>query len=77
MEINRYTNLTPSRYNPLSYQELAATPAAQRARHDQLIAQQEILRQGLAKVDPLDVHVNEALTLKNDINNQINDQAER
>lgn len=77
MEINRYSQITPSRFNPLSFQEIIATPAMQRKRHDDLIAQQEILKTGINKVDPLQVHFNEALSLKSDINNQIQSQAEQ
>lgn len=76
MAVNRFTTITPSKFNPLSYNEIMATAQMQRARHDNLTAQQELLRQGLAKVDPLDVHFNEALKLKTDINDQINSQAE-
>jgi len=76
MATNRYDNISLSKFSPLSYQEIMAPAAMMRGRHDQLAAQQEALRQGLAKVDPLDVHYNEALKYKNDINNQINSQAE-
>jgi len=75
-EFNRYDNISVSKFDPMSYQEIMAPAAMMRGRHDQLAAQQEALRQGLAKVDPLDVHYNEALKYKNDINNQINNQAE-
>ena len=75
-EFNRYDNISVSKFDPMSYQEIMAPAAMMRGRHDQLAAQQEALRQGLAKVDPLDVHYNEALKYKNDINNQINSQAE-
>ena len=73
---NRYSNITPSQFSPLSLQEIMITPAMQRQKHDQLIAQQEVLRQGLAKVDPLDVHMNEALNVKSGIENKLASQAE-
>lgn len=73
---NRYSNITPSQFNPLSLQEIMATPLMQRQKHDQLIAQQEMLRQGLAKVDPLDVHMNEALNVKSQMENKLRSQAE-
>lgn len=77
MVVNRYTSITPARFNPLSLQEVMLVPQMQRARHDQLLAQQEALRQGLAKVNPHEKYFNEALTLKNDLNNQIQTQAEQ
>lgn len=73
---NRYDNGSVSKFNPLSFQELSVVPLMQRQKHDQLIAQQEMLRQGLAKVDPLDVHMNEALNVKSGIENKLSSQAE-
>ena len=73
---NRYSNITPSQFNPLSLQEVMMTPLMQRQKHDQLIAQQEMLKQGLAKVDALDVHMNEALNVKSGIENKLASQAE-
>jgi len=74
--MNRYSQVSPSEFQPLSLQEVMMTPLIQRQKHDQLIAQQEMLRQGLAKVDPLDVHMNEALNVKSAIENKLASQAE-
>jgi len=74
--MNRYDNGSVSNFNPLSLQEIMVTPLMQRQKHDQLLAQQEMLKQGLAKVDPLDVHLNEALKVKSDIENKLTSQAE-
>jgi len=74
--MNRYSQITPSEFNPLSLQEVMVTPLMQRQKHDQLLAQQEMLKQGLAKVNPLDVHLNEALKYKSDIENKLTAQAE-
>lgn len=73
---NRYDNGSISKFNPLSFQELSAVPLIQRQKHDQLIAQQEMLRQGLAKTNPHEKYFDEAIRLKNDLNNQITSQAE-
>lgn len=73
---NRYDNGSVAKFNPFSYQELAVTPMMQRQKHDQLIAEQELLRQGLAKTNPHEKYYNEAVRLKNDLNNQINSQAD-
>ena len=74
--MNRYSQVSPSEFQPLSLQEVMMTPLMQRQKHDQLIAQQEMLRQGLAKVDPLDVHMNEALNVKSGMENKLASQAE-
>jgi len=74
--MNRYSQITPSQFSPLSLQKIMITPTMQRQKHDQLIAQQEMLRQGLAKVDPLDVHMNEALNVKSGIENKLASQSE-
>ncbi len=74
--MNRYDSGSISRFNPMSLQEVMMTPLMQRQKHDQLIAQQEMLRQGLAKVDPLDVHMTEALNVKSGIENKLASQAE-
>ena len=73
---NRYSQITPSQFQPMSLQETMMVPLMQRQKHDQLIAQQEMLKQGLAKVDPLDVHMNEALNVKSGIENKLASQAE-
>jgi hypothetical protein len=75
--MNRYDIGSTSKFNPLSLQEVMMTPLMQRQKHDQLIAQQEMLRQGLAKVDPLDVHMNEALNVKSQMENKLASQAEK
>lgn len=75
--MNRYTQLTPSSYDPLSMQEIMMTPLAMRKQHDDLLAQQEAVRAGLAKVDPDKKHFNEALQLKKSIEDKINQSAEK
>ena len=77
MGINRYTSLTPSTYNPLSMQEIMMTPLAMRKQHDDLLAQQEAVRAGLAKVDPDKKHFNEAIQLKKGIEDKINQSAQK
>jgi len=73
---NRYSNITPSQFQPLSLQEIMVTPLMQRQKHDQLLAQQELLKQGLAKTNPHEKYFNEAVRLKDELNNQISSQAE-
>lgn len=64
---NRYTNLTPSAYTPLTLEEIAMVPAMKRKQHDTVLAQQEAIRTGLAKTDPYTKHFDEALRLKQGI----------
>lgn len=77
MAINRFTNLTPSTYDPMSMQEIMITPLAMRKQHDELLAQQEAIRAGLAKVDPDKKHFNEAIQLKKGIEDKINKTAQQ
>jgi len=74
--MNRYDVASVAKFNPMSYQEIMAAPLAMRQKHDQLIAEQEMLRQGLAKTNPHEKYYNEAVRLKNELNNQINTQSE-
>jgi hypothetical protein len=73
---NRYDNGSVAKFNPFTYQELAVTPMMQRQKHDQLLAQQELLRQGLAKTNPHEKYFDEAVRLKDELNNQITSQAD-
>lgn len=68
---NRYSNLTPSAYTPLTLEEIAMVPAMKRKQHDQVLSQQELIRSGLAKVDPYSKHFDEALRLKNEMESKI------
>lgn len=72
---NRYSNYTPSAYNPLSLEEIAMVPAMRRKQHDALLAQQELIKSGLAKVDPYKKHFDEAINLKQGIESKIDQTA--
>ena len=61
--MNRYTSITPSQFSPLSLEEIMLVPSMKRKQHDDILAKQEILRGELAKVNPLDVHFDEAVKL--------------
>ena len=74
--MNRYDTASVAKFSPFSYQELAVTPMMQRQKHDSLDAQRELLRQGLAKTSPHEKYYEEAVRLKDELNNQINTQAE-
>lgn len=73
--VNRYTDLTPSKFNPLSMQEVFAVPMLKRQQHNQLLAEQAALRTGLAKVDPHDKYFNEAVRIKNDLETKMDQTA--
>lgn len=55
-KINRYTRLTPAKYNPLSLEEIMMVPLLKRKQHDDLLNGVAQTREGLAQVDPLDIH---------------------
>jgi len=75
MATNRFTDITPSVYTPQSLEELAFVPLLKRKKHDEVLAQQELVRAGLAKVDPYDKHFDEAVRLKQDIESNIDKTA--
>ena len=71
MPINRFTNLTPSTYKPMSMQEIMMTPLAMRQQHNQT---QEQVQSGLAeldKINSLDYHTPELTERKNMLISQI------
>ena len=69
--MNRYDDITVSGYTPQTMQELAFVPMMKREKHDKTLADLELIRSGLAKVDPYSKHFDEALRLKKDIESQI------
>ncbi len=73
--MNRFDNTTVSAYSPQSFEELAFVPLMKRKKHDEILAQQELVKAGLAKVDPLDVHFEEAQKLKQDLESKIDNTA--
>ena len=74
-QVNRYSDLSVSAYNPLSLQEIMMAPALKRQQHDRL-DEYIINTGGLIKPDPLDVHLNEATQLKSEYDRKLQDQAD-
>jgi hypothetical protein len=68
--INRYTELTPSRFNPLSMQEIMAVPLYKQSEYDKVAAANAML-QGALKPDPLKEHEELALKTKQDFDKQV------
>jgi len=66
--MNRYDNGSVSKFNPLDFKEILLAPTMMRQKHDASIAAAEALR---IKADPLDVHLNRAMELKNQMDNEI------
>jgi hypothetical protein len=66
--MNRYSSITTSEFNPLSFQEIMAAPLAMRQKHDASIAAAEAMR---IKTDPYSKHYNRALELKQQMDNEI------
>lgn len=73
--INRYSNIQPSAYNPLSLQEMMLSPSMMRKKHDELDDQINISGD-LIQADPLDVHFEEASRLKNQYDQKLSTQAD-
>lgn len=73
--MNRYTQISPSQFQPLSLQEIMLVPTLKRQQHDAAIAGMEQLRD--LKADPLKVHEERALQIKSDFENKINEKVEQ
>lgn len=73
--MNRFDNISVSAYTPQSFEELAFVPMMKRKQHDDILAKQELVRAGLAKVDPYDKHFDEAIKLKQDMESQLDNTA--
>lgn len=69
--MNRYSDYTPSVYTPQSMEELAFVPLMKRKKHDDILAKQQDIISGLAKVDPSNKYFNEAIRLKNELESKI------
>lgn len=65
---NRYDVASVAKFNPLSFNELAAAPTMMRQKHDASIAQAEAMR---IITDPYSKHYNRALELKQQMDNEI------
>jgi hypothetical protein len=72
---NRYDDITVSGYTPQTMQELAFVPMMKREKHDKLLAENELIRAGIAKVDPLKFHYDTALELKKGIESELDNTA--
>jgi hypothetical protein len=71
--MNRYSQITTSEFNPLSFQEIMAAPLAMRQKHDNAIAAAEALR---IKANPLDKHLARAVELKQQMDNEISNNVD-
>lgn len=75
MATNRYTDLSVARFDPLSMEEIFSVPGMKRQQHNAMLAQQQQLLSGLAKVDPHDKYFNEAVRLKQELTSNIDKSA--
>lgn len=73
---NRYSDIRPSQYNPMSLQDLMMVPQYKRAQHDSLLGASSQLETELAKVDPLAYHSEAAAQEQARIQEQIRSQVE-
>lgn len=72
--IGRFADLSPSKFNPLSLDEIMAVPLYKQQQHDKLAADRENLYKSLV-IDPLDVHKDEASRIKKEFEAKIDQQA--
>lgn len=75
--MNRYTNITPSQYSPMTLQELMMAPAYKRQQHDSISEAIAETEAELAQVDPLDVHSDLARQEQERLYNDLMAQSER
>lgn len=73
--MNRYSEISPSAYSPMTFEEIAMVPLMKRKQHDDVLAKQELIRAGLAKVDPYKKHFDEAIKLKQEMESQLDNTA--
>lgn len=74
--INRYTDIQPARYNPMSLQELMLVPQYKRTQHDNLLEAGSALNEGLLQADPLDIHSDAVRAEQERIGNSIQSQVD-
>ena len=65
MAINRYTQLTPSAYKPMTQEQIMTVPLAMRAQHNQAQAQIQSGLDELDKINSLTEHTPELTERKN------------
>ena len=70
---NRYSDYSVSAYDPMSFEDIARVPMMKRQQHNSILEQASAIRAGLVKTDPSSKFFNEAVTLKNNIENKLND----
>lgn len=74
MAINRYSNLSTSKFDPLSLQEVMMVPLYKQQQYDKLEADR-IATQDALKINPLDVHTERAKQLQSDFDNKVTELA--
>lgn len=77
MQVNRYTNIQPAKYNPRSLQELMMVPQYKRGQHDLLDEKRSALETSLGQIDPLDIHSEAARMEQQKLYDQMTQQAEK
>lgn len=75
--MNRYSDYSVSKYDPLSFQEIVAVPMMKRQQHDANQAKLDAYLSEINKIDPYDKHYDEAIKIKSDLAKKINDQSEQ
>ena len=77
MVVNRYTQITPSQFKPLSLQEMALVPAAKRKEHDDYIMANEEYGALLDQVNSYEGHSDEVAKIRGELYGQMDSFAEQ
>jgi len=76
MQINRYTQPTVSRINPLNFQEAAFTPMMLRQRHDETMQSNALLQTALGNIDVLPGYQEDAQKFISPMEEELNQVAQ-
>ena len=75
--MNRFTQLTPARFNPLSWEETARVPLHKRTQHTAAETAAAELETAAAQLDALDIHTPRAKEIQEKYRSQIDDLSSR
>jgi len=74
--VNRYTQTTPARYNPRTFDEMMVPAAYMREQHNALDLGMAEIGTAITKTDPLDIHSDAAKAEQQRLYDQITEQAD-
>jgi len=69
--MNRYTRLTPAKFNPMSLEEQMMVPLAKQKKHDMMLEQQDLIARDLYDVQRLEPDNEAATNMITDYQNRL------